>query len=202
MLAVQRQQLYELRKKAGLIKGKKTPESIRALEARLAMLEAKTNNSSNESFFADIKPKANNRNNPALDRKGNGTRQSQWLGPMIGTVSDSQPSVLRNSYIQPLTTVQVMVAHVSVVSSKLKVELDSHADMCVVGDDCSVVHDHNRPVNTYSYDPKDGYRSAKTVDAAQWSKVYFNDKSSYSNRWTSQPSFMPHAVSSEWGAYQ
>ena len=56
-------QFYELWKKAGLIKGNKTPE------ARAAMLEAKTDNSSNESFFPDEKPKAKNRNNHALDRK-------------------------------------------------------------------------------------------------------------------------------------
>ena len=52
------------------------PESSRALEARVAMLEEKTDNSSDEGLFADEKPKANNRNNPALDRKGNDTRQS------------------------------------------------------------------------------------------------------------------------------
>ena len=49
MLMAQHQQLYELWKKAGLIKGKKTPESSRALETTVAALEAKTNNSSNES---------------------------------------------------------------------------------------------------------------------------------------------------------
>ena len=76
MSEAQHQQLYELPKKAGLIKGKKTPESSRVLQTKVAMLEAKTDNSSNESLFADVKPKANNRNNPALDRKGNGTRQS------------------------------------------------------------------------------------------------------------------------------
>ena len=38
--------------------------------------------------------------------------------------------------------------------------------MCVVGDNYLVIHDHNRPVNVYSYDPEDGHRSAKTVDAA------------------------------------
>ena len=74
MSMVQCHQLHELQKKAGLIKGKKTPESSRALEARVAMLETKTDNSSNESLFIDEKPKAYNRNNPALDRKGNGTR--------------------------------------------------------------------------------------------------------------------------------
>ena len=59
-----------------LIKDKKTLESSRALEARVAIHEVKTDNSSNESLFADVKPKANNRNNSALDRKGNSTRQS------------------------------------------------------------------------------------------------------------------------------
>ena len=54
MSAVQHQQLYELWKRAGLIKGKKIPESSRALEARVAMLEAKSENSSNASLFADV----------------------------------------------------------------------------------------------------------------------------------------------------
>ena len=57
------------------------------------------------------------------------------------------------------------MAHASVARNKPKIELDSHADTCVVGDNCLVIHDHNRPVNVYSYDPKDGHRSAKTVDA-------------------------------------
>ena len=57
-----------------------------------------------------------------------------------------------------------MAAHTSVESSKPKVELDSHANTCVVGINCSVNHDHNEPVNVYSYDSKDGHRSAKTVD--------------------------------------
>ena len=74
MSAAQRQQFYEIQKKARLINGKKTTEGSRALEARVAVLEAKTNNSSNESLFADKKPKSNNRNNTALDRKGNSTR--------------------------------------------------------------------------------------------------------------------------------
>ena len=59
------------------MKGEKTPESSRTLEARVAMLEAKTDNNSNEKLFPDIdKPKPNYRSNLALDRKRNGTRQS------------------------------------------------------------------------------------------------------------------------------
>ena len=54
----------------------KIPESIRALEARVAMLEVKTDNSSNESIFKDDKPKANNSNNQVIDRKGRRTTQS------------------------------------------------------------------------------------------------------------------------------
>ena len=76
MSVAQCQQLYELQKRARLMKGKKTPESSRALEARVATLEAKSENSSNESIFAEITPAASNRNNPALNKKGNGTRQS------------------------------------------------------------------------------------------------------------------------------
>ena len=41
MSVAQCQQLYELRKRARFIKGKKTSESSRALEARVAALEAK-----------------------------------------------------------------------------------------------------------------------------------------------------------------
>ena len=63
ILTTQHQQLYQLPKKAGLVKGKKTPESGRALQARVVMLETKTDNSSNDSLFPDKKPKAANRNN-------------------------------------------------------------------------------------------------------------------------------------------
>ena len=91
----------------------------------MAPLKAKTDNSSDESLFPDENLKANNRHNPALDRKGNSTRQSHadtWqLGPSKG---DSQPSALRDSHVQPLTTIQVMVAHASAARSKPKVELD------------------------------------------------------------------------------
>ena len=76
MLIAQCQQLYELQKKAGLIKGKKTPETSRATEARMAKLEAKTDNSSNESLFKDENPNANNRKATALGRKGSRTRQN------------------------------------------------------------------------------------------------------------------------------
>ena len=75
MSMAQQQLLYELWHKVGLLKGTKTPESSKAfLDAIEATFEAKTENISNESLFPDKKPKINNRNNPALDKKRNGTR--------------------------------------------------------------------------------------------------------------------------------
>ena len=76
MSAAQHQQLFKLYEKARLIKGKKTPESSRTLQARVNVLETKTDNSSNESLFGDKMPSASNRNNPALHRKGCSTKQS------------------------------------------------------------------------------------------------------------------------------
>ena len=66
----------------------------------------------------------------------------------------------------PLNTLRAMVAHASIESSKPKVELDSHVDTCAVGDNCIVIHDHNKRVNVYSWDSKNGHISAKTIDAA------------------------------------
>ena len=47
----------------------------------------------------------------------------------------------------------------------LKSELDSHADTCVVGKHALVVHEHNKLVNVFSYDPKSKGKPAKIVDA-------------------------------------
>ena len=81
---------------------------------------------------------------------------------------------MKYSFIKPLSIIWVTVAHASVASSKPKLELDSHADTWVVGGDCLVIHNHIRPVNVYSYNPKDGHKSAKTIDAAVW---YHNPQS-------------------------
>ena len=70
-------QLFECWHKAGLFKGKKTQGSSKKLEARLAVLEVKTDNCSDESSFTDKKHKSIKRDNLALDTKGNNTRHSQ-----------------------------------------------------------------------------------------------------------------------------
>ena len=61
-MMAQHNKLHELCKKAELKKGQKISESRKALEARVAMLEAKTENRNNERLFANEKPKANIRN--------------------------------------------------------------------------------------------------------------------------------------------
>ena len=51
-------------------------------------------------------------------------------------------------------------------SEPSKVELDLHADTCVVGENALIVHDLCRPVNVYRYHPEDRGKQACTVDAA------------------------------------
>ena len=43
-------------------------------------------------------------------------------------------------------------------------QLHSHADTCVIGNNCLIIYDHNKKVNVYIHNPKDDHRSAKTVD--------------------------------------
>ena len=71
MSMAQQQQLYELQHKEKFRKGNKTPENSKTLETWVAVLEWEMNSISDESLFVDEKPIASNRNNPALDRKGN-----------------------------------------------------------------------------------------------------------------------------------
>ena len=74
---VQWQQLHEPQLKAVLIKDKKNPAISNALEPIVTALEAKIDCNSNDSLFPDERPKANNRNNQALERKKSSTRQSK-----------------------------------------------------------------------------------------------------------------------------
>ena len=61
---------------------------------------------------------------------------------------NKQRSALNNfRYVKPLTTICVTVGKAKVTSKRFEIELDSHADTYVVGDNCLVVHDHDIPVN-------------------------------------------------------
>ena len=51
-------------------------------------------------------------------------------------------------------------AHNSLAVVETKIELDSHADTYVVHDHCLLVHDHNRPLKAFGYNPKAGLRHA------------------------------------------
>ena len=48
---------------------------------------------------------------------------------------------------------------------KTKIELDSHAYTHFVVDHCLIVHDHNRPVNVFGYDPRMALKNACIGDA-------------------------------------
>ncbi len=50
--------------------------------------------------------------------------------------------------------------------NKISVELDSHADTCVVGSNVVVVHDHEFVVIIYGFDKDTRHANACTVDAA------------------------------------
>ena len=72
---------------------------------------------------------------------------------------ESQPSTLDDiRCIQPVTTFHMAVPQVSVASSKPKIELDSHVATGAVSDDCLVIHDPNKKVNVYSYNPQYGHK--------------------------------------------
>ena len=51
-------------------------------------------------------------------------------------------------------------------NSILKVELDSHADTCVVGRNVLIENEHTRVVTVSGFDPSQPARSAKIVDCA------------------------------------
>ena len=74
--------------------------------------------------------------------------------------------VSRGHVVASLRSVRLNVSIMSTSSvTCLKSELDSHADTCVVGKHALVVHEHNRMVNVFSYDPKSKGKPAKIVDA-------------------------------------
>ena len=77
-------------------------------------------------------------------------------------------SFLRNICLRP------DLPRVAVASSQTKItpdltdtqttlDLDSHADTCVLGRNCLIILDHNRPVQVHSFDPSLGYQTFQTV---------------------------------------
>ena len=64
-----------------------------------------------------------------------------------------------------MQTIQLS-AQKGILIHETKIELDSHAYICVVADQCLLIHDHNKPVNVFGYYPKVKSKHACIVDAA------------------------------------
>ena len=95
-------------------------------------------------------------------------------------------------------------AQKSIEVVKTEIELDLHADTCVINDKSLVIHDHNRPVNVFELDPNTRSKHACIVDSTttyDWLKMgqdFSVDQSRDWNKWPwSSPSFS-HAVPLEW----
>ncbi len=67
------------------------------------------------------------------------------------------------SNICPIVTVKSLD---SSLNTNIQVELDSHADISVVGSNVLVVHDHEWYVDVYGYNSKSRHKNVTTVDAA------------------------------------
>ena len=100
MLTAQCQQLYELQKKAWFIVGKKTPGNSRAIEVILAVLEVKTDYSSNGCLSQMKSPKLKTEIiQPLTEREVESDRAMQTLDSKGCQKGNSQPIVLRDSYV-------------------------------------------------------------------------------------------------------
>ena len=53
----------------------------------------------------------------------------------------------------------------TITVAKDKIDLDMYADTCIVGDNCSIIYDHKRPMNIYCYDSKARSKQACIVTA-------------------------------------
>ena len=99
------------------------------------------------------------------------SEESGWLlGSSNGYISHSCADSESESVICTSVWTVHLSAHTSIAVVETKIELDTHAGTCVVGEHCLIVHDHNRPVNVYGYvygyNPKAGSKDACIVDAA------------------------------------
>ena len=76
----------------------------------------------------------------------------------------------RCSSLDAVRTVQLRSRHVGLARSydktKVRVELDSHADTSVVGNNVLVLREHTRHVNVTGFDPTVPHRKCKVVDCA------------------------------------
>jgi hypothetical protein len=77
---------------------------------------------------------------------------------------------LRNICLQPdLPRVAVASSQTKITpdltNTQTTLDLDSHADTCVLGQNCLIILDHNRPIQVHSYNPSLGYQTFQTVSS-------------------------------------
>ena len=69
------------------------------------------------------------------------------------------------TFLVKISQTQVRVTSVTSNSKESTLDIDSHADICVLGANNIVIQDHGCPVNVLSYDPVFGYHTYLTVSS-------------------------------------
>ena len=57
--------------------------------------------------------------------------------------------------VDTVRSVQIKLSKSS-ITDKICVEMDIHADICVMGKECLKLYDWNHTINVYGWNPKDG----------------------------------------------
>ena len=71
---------------------------------------------------------------------------------------------VRNVNIRPLDMRQIKTLGL-IASNETTLEIDNHADTCVVGKQALIIYDYERPVSVQAYDPSLGTQQYRTVSA-------------------------------------
>ena len=89
------------------------------------------------------------------------------MGTQCGdTVREYVSEDLGARSVHTVTTFRMprIVGSASRRTNNLRIELDSHADTCVVGKNVLVLQEHTRVVNVTGFDPSQAPRTARIVD--------------------------------------
>ena len=81
---------------------------------------------------------------------------------MSDALPNAHVSSLRTVRVDPTRTVTNLTTKIN-THGMTTLELDSHADTCVLGKDCLVILDYERPVQVVGYDPALGAKTYQTI---------------------------------------
>jgi hypothetical protein len=81
---------------------------------------------------------------------------------MSDALPNAHVSSLRTVRVDPTRTVTNLTTKIN-THGMTTLELDSHADTCVLGKDCLVILDYDRPVQVVGYDPALGAKTYQTI---------------------------------------